>query len=41
MENHPSRTEEDFSEQYYDFDTIVEEDLDKGEFIVQEDCHVD
>ena len=41
FENHPSRTEEDFSEQYYDFDTIVEEDLDKGEFIVQEDCHVD
>lgn len=25
-----------FDEQDYDFDTIVEEDLDKGEFIVQE-----
>ena len=41
FENHPSRTEENFSEQYYDFDVVIDEDLDKGEFIVQEDCHAD
>lgn len=36
FENHSNHTIEDFNEQDYDFDTIVEEDLDKGEFIVQE-----
>ena len=36
FENHPNRTEEDFSEQYYDFDVVIDEDLDKGEFTVQE-----
>lgn len=34
--NHPNRTTEDFSERYYDFDIVVEEDLDKGEFTIQE-----
>ena len=34
--NHPNHTAEDLTEQDYDFDTIVEEDLDKGEFIIQE-----
>lgn len=33
--NHPDRTEEDFSE-YYDFDVVVDEDIDKGAFTVQE-----
>lgn len=33
--NHPDRAEEDFSE-YYDFDVVVDEDIDKGEFTVQE-----
>ena len=41
FENHPNHTIEDVNEQDYYFDTIVEEDLDKGEFIIQEDCHVD
>ena len=40
FENHPNHTIEDFNEQDYDFDTVIEEDLDKGEFIVQEDYHV-
>ena len=35
LENHPDRTAEDFNK-YYDFDVVVEEDLDKGEFTVQE-----
>lgn len=34
--NHPNHTIEDFNEQDYDFDTVVKEDLDKGEFIIQE-----
>lgn len=34
--NHPNRTAEDLAEQDYDFDTVVEEDLDKGEFTIQE-----
>lgn len=34
--NHPNCTAEDLTEQDYDFDTVVEEDLNKGEFIVQE-----
>lgn len=33
--NHPDCTEEDFSE-YYDFDVVVDEDIDKGAFTVQE-----
>lgn len=41
FENHPNRTIEDFIEQDYDFDVIVEEDLDKGEFTIQEDCYAD
>lgn len=36
LENHPSRTEEDFNEEYYDFDVVVDEDLDKGKFTMQE-----
>ena len=38
--NHPDRTEEDFSEDY-DFDVVVDEDLDRGEFTVQEVHHAD
>lgn len=34
--NHPDRTEEDFNEEYYDFDVVVDEDIDKGEFTIQE-----
>lgn len=34
--NHPNRTAEDFSEENYDFDDVVNEDIDRGEFIVQE-----
>lgn len=34
--NHPDRAEEDFSEEDYDFDVVVDEDLDRGEFTVQE-----
>ena len=34
--NHPDRTEEDLNEEDYDFDVIVDEDLDKGAFTVQE-----
>ena len=33
--NHPGRTEENFSKDY-DFDVVVDEDLDRGEFTVQE-----
>lgn len=37
FENHPGRTEEDFNnEEDYDFDVVVDEDIDKGEFTVQE-----
>lgn len=36
LENHPNRTTEDLIEQDYDFDTVVEEDLDKDEFTIQE-----
>lgn len=36
FENHPNCTEEGFSERYYDFDIVIDEDLDKGEFTVQE-----
>lgn len=36
FENHPNHTIEDLAEQDYDFDTVVEEDLDKGEFTIQE-----
>lgn len=36
FENHPKHVIEDFYEKDYDFDTIVDEDLDKGEFTIQE-----
>lgn len=37
LENHPDRTEEDFNQSwYYDFDVVIEEDLKKGEFTIQE-----
>ena len=40
--NHPDRTEEDFNnEEDYDFDVVVDEDLDRGEFTVQEVHHAD
>lgn len=37
LENHPDRTEEDLNEEYYDFDVVVDEDLDKGAFTVSEE----
>ena len=36
FENHPNHTIEDFNKQDYDFDVVIDEDLDKGEFTVQE-----
>lgn len=37
FENHPDRTTEDFNnEECYDFDDIVDEDVNKGTFTVQE-----
>lgn len=42
FENHLDHIEEDFNnEECYDFDVVVDEDLNKGEFIIQEVCHVD
>ena len=42
FENHPNHSVKDFDEiWYYDFDVDVDEDLNKGEFIIQEVCHVD
>jgi hypothetical protein len=35
--NHPDRTEEDLNnEECYDFDDVVDEDIDKGAFTIQE-----
>ena len=35
--NHPDHTEEGFNEEEdYNFDVVVDEDIDKGEFTVQE-----
>mgnify|MGYP006993853378 CR=1 FL=1 len=37
FENHSDRTKEDFNnEEYYDFDVVVDEDINKGTFTVQE-----
>lgn len=36
FENYPDRTEEDFNKECYDFDDIVDEDVNKGAFTVQE-----
>lgn len=37
FENHPGRTEEDFNnEECYDFDDVVDEDVNKGAFTTQE-----
>jgi hypothetical protein len=39
LENYPDKTLENLFDEDYDFDTVVEEDLDKGKFIVQEVYH--
>lgn len=36
LENYPDKTLENLFDEDYDFDTVVEEDLDKGKFTVQE-----
>ena len=37
FEKHPDRTEEDLNnEECYDFDDVVDEDIDKGAFTIQE-----
>lgn len=37
LENYPNHTEEDLNnEECYDFDDVIDEDIDKGAFIVQE-----